>query len=98
MLGGVDARKVDFFKADLRMAGLSRGCFKETVFYEANLEKAVMKNADLEKANLTHAKLQGADLTGANLSQAILEKAQFDSTTKWPDNFDPLSKSAVLVE
>jgi hypothetical protein len=84
----VDARGVDFFRADLREAGLRDAHLEGTIFYEADLSDAVLRGADLWKANFQLAKLQGADLRETNIEHSILTDATFDSRTKWPQGFE----------
>lgn len=51
--------------ADLSMARLGNGQFRNTSFFEAKLEDAELSYADLEGADFSGADLTGADLTGA---------------------------------
>jgi uncharacterized protein YjbI with pentapeptide repeats len=80
----------------------ARGVFKGVDFSEANLQNADLVQVDLRKAiftgakldgvKLSQAQLQGAQLQGADLSQAIgltlaqLKNADYDKTTKLPNN------------
>ena len=96
---GVDARGVDFFRANFDTASLREAFLCETIFYEASLRWTVLRDADLSRANLNGATLEGADLrganligadlTGANLRNAELDGIRFDATTKWPEGFQP---------
>lgn len=79
----VDARDIDFFKANFSWASLKEAFLSGAVFMEANLEEAVLRDADLKGANLQGAKLRGAklqnaQLVGANLAQADLSQANLD--------------------
>jgi hypothetical protein len=75
---GVDARGVDFFRADLSKAGLKKAHFEGAVLYEANLQGSVLREAHLHKTDLRKADLRKADLRKADLSGAQLEEALFD--------------------
>ena len=83
---GSDARKVDFFAADFRDAGLARSHLEGAVFYEADLRGAVLKGARLEGCNFFGAKLEGANLKGATA----------DGQTIWPEGFDAASAGVIV--
>jgi len=78
---GVDARGVDFFRANFRNAGLARSSLQRAVFYEADLTDAVLKGAHLE----------GTSFYGAHLDGARLNGATSDAATVWPEGFDPVA-------
>lgn len=59
----------------------------------ANLIEADLRGADMSRANLSKADLCGADMSKANLKEAI-----YDTTTRWPDGFDPVSAGASEVD
>ena len=80
-LRNVDVRCVDLSEADLR---------------ETDLRSANLRFADLRSADLCSAKLRGTSLIGANLKGANLDGAVYNTSTQWPDNFDPKSAGAVL--
>jgi hypothetical protein len=48
----------------------------------------------LQDANFSRVNLDVANLTGANLEGTDFTDARFNSTTKWPDGFDPLTIGA----
>jgi hypothetical protein len=75
---GVDARGVDFFRADLSEAGLKKVHFEGAVLCEVNLQGSVLREAHLNKADLRKADLRKADLRKANLIGAQLQEALFD--------------------
>jgi len=93
----IDARSVDFFKADLSDSGMKFGRFHEAQLKEAVLQRVQLREADLKGANLTSADLDGAnfngaDLCGANLSDiknfatASFINARYDGKTTFPDD------------
>lgn len=94
-LRGTWLRGVDFQDADLRRAFLAEAHLVYADLRGADLRRADLRGADLEAADLRGADLRGPDLhagrdrlprlEGANLSQAT----KYDSTTRWPDGFDP---------
>ena len=55
-------------------------------FVGAKLIGANLRDANFSKVILDHAKLTGADLTGTDFTDAW-----FNSKTKWPEGFDPLT-------
>jgi hypothetical protein len=70
----------DVASSNLSRASLYKCTLKETIFQEANLERADLSNsnctnADFRGANLKGANFSGADLTGANFMSADLENA-----------------------
>ncbi|MGE0683720.1 MAG: pentapeptide repeat-containing protein [Candidatus Binatia bacterium] len=71
----LDARAVDFFKANLRKASLREAFLSKAVFYETNLQEAILCGADLTEANLSNANLHKADLRDADLRQANFRQA-----------------------
>ena len=48
------------------------------------------RNTDLRESNLV-----GADLRETNLQDTNLTGARYDSNTRWPAGFDPLSSGAL---
>lgn len=94
----VDARGVDFYRADFAKAGLRDSFLQKAVFFEAQMAGCVLCNANLFEANfegadLTNADLSGANLCGAKLNRAVLTGAKLkgaktDKDTVWPVGFD----------
>jgi uncharacterized protein YjbI with pentapeptide repeats len=78
----------------------------------ADLHGAKLKGADLKKANIRQADMSEADLRGVDLSETDLEDdptvdiifpgnltgAKYNSSTIWPDNFDPKQWGAVFQD
>jgi uncharacterized protein YjbI with pentapeptide repeats len=58
-------------------------------FVRANLTGANLRDANFSRVNLGEANLSGADLNGTDFTDAI-----FNSYTKWPEGFDPLTIGA----
>jgi len=73
----IDARKLDFFNADLRHSGLKFGNFKQAQLREANLSHSAIRGADFTGASLVKARFIKADLRGAAFAEADLEEADF---------------------
>ncbi|MBD2774239.1 pentapeptide repeat-containing protein [Iningainema tapete] len=89
-LGNADLQGVNLRGADLSYADLSEANLKN-----ANLRGADLSYTDLSQANLSDADLRGALLISANLRQASvrganLEKADYDYSTHFPLDFDPV--------
>jgi uncharacterized protein YjbI with pentapeptide repeats len=79
----IDARGVDFYKANLSRAGLreaflSKAVLKHSTLTEAVLIKAHLDEASLQRAQLQKAKFNDAILNGADLSEADLREANLD--------------------
>ena len=89
-LGNADLQGINLKGSDLSYADLS----------EANLNTANLRGTDLSFADLNQANLKGADLRGAllmsanlrqaNLKGTNLEKADYNRSTHFPQNFDPV--------
>ena len=87
-LSGTDLRKADLSETDAR--GVILGSFSRA---GANLRGARLDGADLAGASLIRADLTDASLCGANL-----KGARYDSSTIWPQSFDPQEAGAINVE
>ena len=103
-LNGAHLSRADLREADLNRAYLNRAHLNGAHLREANLAGADLSRADLREANLNganltlahlrEANLNGADLreanlNGADLREANLRRAIYDSSTVWPEGFDP---------
>lgn len=89
-LGNADLQGINLKGSDLSYADLS-----EANLNSANLRGTDLSFADLGQANLRDADLRGALLMSANLCQADLkganlEKADYDRSTHFPEDFDPV--------
>ncbi|WP_375475156.1 pentapeptide repeat-containing protein [uncultured Nostoc sp.] len=77
---GANLQWVNFTRVNLSEADLSVTCLYGSIFYEANLQKAILPETNLQgavlrKANLSQAILYDANLEGTVLCDANLEKA-----------------------
>ena len=61
----------------------------------ANWSGCALGPADLSGAKLCRTDLRGTDLSGSNLEDADLRLARYDTSTRWPDGFDPCGCGAV---
>jgi len=84
-LQGINLKGSDFSYADLSEANLSGANLRGTDLSFADLGQANLKDADLRGALLMSANLRQADLKGTNL-----EKADYDRSTHFPQDFDPV--------
>jgi hypothetical protein len=73
----IDARKVDFFEAHLKKAGLREAFLQKAVFMRADLTEAVLVGANLNKTNLQEAMLKNAILKDVDLSNSLVRGADF---------------------
>ncbi|MDB9307642.1 pentapeptide repeat-containing protein [Aphanizomenon sp. CS-733/32] len=92
-LQSLDLKGSNFSYADLSQANLSG----------TNLRGCDLSFADLSEANLQNADLRGAMLFSANLRQANLEgthleKADYDRSTHFPADFDPIAAGVNMSE
>ncbi len=88
-LAEADLRGANLRWADLNETDLGRAYLSLVDFTRADLRGANLRGADLAGTILTHADLRGADLSEANLAGANLEGCLHDSSTVWPDGFNP---------
>ncbi|MDC0721692.1 pentapeptide repeat-containing protein [Nannocystis bainbridge] len=96
-----DLCEADLVYADLEDANLYGAKFCNATLFDANfanadLQKANFAGADLEEANLFGANLEGVNFEGASLAGVFhlhvdLARVRFDTFTRWPDGFIPLS-------
>lgn len=99
---GAVLQDADLNEADLSEAILNGADLTGADLRGANLARADLNWADLSGANLQGAHLQGANLAWANLGTADLAGAnltgaQYNSHTRWPEQFDPQAAGAILV-
>lgn len=62
---------------------------------DANLSRASLRGADLRDANLRGADLRDANLREADLLGADLSRAQYNTNTQWPGDFDYITSGAI---
>jgi hypothetical protein len=85
-LTSVDLRHAYFVNANLSRADLSM----------ANLSHAILQGANLRGADLRRSDLGDADLRGAQLISARLSGARADSSTRWPEGYDPAEHGVLF--
>ncbi|MCL6751742.1 pentapeptide repeat-containing protein [Nostoc sp. CCCryo 231-06] len=84
-LQGINLKGSDFSYADLSEANLSGANLRGTDLSFADLGQANLKDVNLRGALLMSTNLRQANLKGANL-----EKADYDRSTNFPQDFDPV--------
>ncbi|MEM7532376.1 MAG: pentapeptide repeat-containing protein [Chloroflexota bacterium] len=104
-LNGANLEKAYSERANLRGANLEEANLKGASLRGANLEEANLRGANLEEANLEgaslrganleEANLEGASLRGANLEGTNLDRVQYDTFTKWPNEFDSWNSGTI---
>jgi len=113
-LTGTDFGNADLTGVCLARANLYQAFLNQTNLRHADLEDAILRGSDLEDADLGFANLKradlsvsgvggltrlgGANLIGANLDGANLTGALYDSTTRFPDGFEPRSHGMLTLE
>jgi hypothetical protein len=80
----IDLENSDLEDTDLRQADLGGARLSNASLYKAHLQGADLRGADLRKTDL-----RGANFQGARLESADLRDARVDSTTVWPEGFQP---------
>ncbi len=91
-----DLRRADFTGADLTGASFNGAKLTNAVFVNAVLEGCNLVGATLGRARFRFAKLGGSDLRGVDLSQAELDEAdllgaKYDSNSRFPSGFNPVT-------
>lgn len=81
---GIDARGVDFYKAQLPRAGLAESKLSKAIFKGANLADATLRGAIADEANfegatLTGLKAKNAKFVRANLKNSVVDRADFSN-------------------
>ncbi len=97
-LAGARMHRIDLTEADLWHSNLSGADLTMANLNSAHLDHADLSGADLAGADLSHASLVQADLRGANLEGTALGSAHYDSTSRWPKDFDPAEAGATLAD
>jgi ectoine hydroxylase-related dioxygenase (phytanoyl-CoA dioxygenase family) len=87
--------KCNFWESNLAYANFDNSKLKNCIFTDANLNKTSFVNSTLIDTNLTHTNLKGINFKTAKLINVNLRDAVFDSKTKWPSDFNPLSHGAI---
>ena len=85
-LSGMNLNYVSFSDANLEGINLHRANLFDANFSGANLKNANLREANLENATLRGTFLRDADFTGAT----------YNTSTQWPDKFDPKSAGAIF--
>ena len=96
-LSGANLGRANLTGVNLRGANLAFAILHRANLAGADLERATLAGAELAEANLDRANLVGATLAGADVERAFLG-AIYDSTTRWPDNVDPVKCDAIHVD
>jgi uncharacterized protein YjbI with pentapeptide repeats len=86
---GANLTDANLFMARFPAADFSGALLTRVNAHAANFRDAVFHKADLHEANLRKAMLCGADLSSADLTGASLTEATCDSSTKFPQGFQP---------
>jgi hypothetical protein len=98
-LNEANLRGLDLYGAVLRSVDLSGAILSEVALCKADLRAANLRNTIVSgRSAFPDAKLHNADLRGADLEGAHLRQAKYDSNTKWPKGFDPVSAGAILED
>jgi uncharacterized protein YjbI with pentapeptide repeats len=92
-LAACNASRVSFVGATLIDTMMRSGIFIGADFSGANLRGAKMEYAHFECAIL-----KGADLRCQGLEFAILAGAMADSSTIWPEGFDPAKYGVIMAQ
>ena len=85
---GIDAREIDFFRAELRECGMRFANLDGAKLYEASLCRTILRGArlvgtDIRNADLSEADLRDSDLTNANFSGTNLSGCTLSSARNW---------------
>ncbi|WP_178997029.1 pentapeptide repeat-containing protein [Paenarthrobacter nitroguajacolicus] len=86
--------KANFFGAHMAGSELTKADLSKGRFYQTDLKNARLGFANVDGADFVTANLSGADFRVENIDKAKLvgeanTTVCYDSTTKWPDGFQP---------
>jgi len=95
---GVDARKADFYKANLQRAGLADSRISGAIFKNADLRGATLRDAIAEGANFEKADLSGAKLERGNFSKAVLRSANLSGAIVTDADFSGAQLSGAKLQ
>lgn len=106
----IDARGVDFYKANLSRAGMRGAFLSGAILKNTDLTSATLSGADLTKADLQGADLRGTKLKGTifretKIGKARIKRSEFDQAVKdettdvkdviWDETEPPLPESTA---
>ena len=91
----VNASGVDFWRSDLRFAGMRDADLSQARLVEVRLDDSVLVGANLTDAWLDRASLLGTDLRGAKLEGARFTGAVYNDHTQFPAGFDPIARGLI---
>lgn len=108
-LRGIHLEGVSLQGADLSESNLSNANFKGATLINVTLFDTVLNGANLQNAFLwprghqgnvwlENASLQGANLKFVSTSNVNLAKSVYNVSTEWPQDFDPSTAGAILIE
>jgi len=92
--------ELNFSYASMKCTNFRNANLLNAQIIGANFEQAKLINADLSNiayANFNHTNLIGAVLLCERINEATFSGAIFDSSTKWPQGFDPISFGAIRL-
>ena len=93
-LSGANFEGARILHVSFGAVNLSNANLRKADFSGVNLEFADLTNTDLRDANFSRVYLRNTTLTGTNLTGTDFTDAWFNSKTKWPEGFDPLTIGA----
>jgi hypothetical protein len=97
-LNEANLRGLDLYGAILQGVDLSGAVLLGVNLCKADLRAANLRDVKVSESVFVDADLRNADLGGADLEGAYLRQAKYDSNTKWPKGFNPVSAGAILED
>lgn len=95
ILQDVTATGAKLANANLTGVVLENADFRGANMIKVNLSGAKLANTKLNNANLQEADLRGANLEGVTLEKTIFQGAIYNSTTQFPDGFNPATEGML---
>jgi hypothetical protein len=99
-----DCTGADMYWANAFMANCEGAIFRDAQLNGADLKETNFRGADLRGAYISFdnlngpAEMQGADLTGALLDDAVLTGCEYNDSTVFPEDFDPIAHGMIWVD
>jgi uncharacterized protein YjbI with pentapeptide repeats len=97
-LEGIDLSDSHVASADLGGAHLRGANLQGVKLIDSNLLGADLRDANLRRAIFAPNQLPSSNFAGADLVGAVLEGSAGDSTTVWPEGFDPRAAGITYLE
>lgn len=91
-------RNIGFVNSNFENTSFSGCRFENVWFSHAQLYGTDFRAATFTDVDFSNARIVGADFRGAEFLRCDFSGAQFDESTRWPEDFDPTAAGALKME